>query len=60
MSTILHSFKNAEDGTQAEVVAYACGGFIVALRDLDSGDVVPSVKTFATEDAAINYAKSIV
>ena len=58
MTTILHTFTNAEDGVAAEV-AMISSGYSVVLRDLDSNGVVPVAKIFNTEAAAVAYAKEL-
>lgn len=59
MTTILHTFTNADDGVAAEV-AQISSGFSVVIRDLDADAVAPVAKIFKAEDAAVTYAKTLV
>lgn len=56
---VVKTFTNQEDGVRAEVSKIETG-YSVALRDLDSGEVVGTVLIYKELDKAIAKAKDIV
>jgi hypothetical protein len=58
MNELLLKIANHEDGVEALVFAHS-KGFIVSLRDLDSGETVSSHKIFAQEEKAFSYAHKV-
>lgn len=57
----LATFHDAEDNMTALVYASGHGGFAVALRDDDSGNIVPSITVrIPTLEAAIAKAKELL
>ena len=56
----LHTFAS-DEGTAAEVyINQQTGAFHVRLVDLDAGQALPTVTIFKGEDAAVDFAKSLI
>ncbi len=57
-ATMIKTFENEETGMAACMNNHE-DGFSVTLKDLDSGEFVPTVKIFPELETAIEYAKGI-
>jgi hypothetical protein len=57
MTTV--SFKNERLGIESSIHEHA-KGFSVSLKDLDSGNYLPSIKIFRDIEAASKYAYDLV
>lgn len=55
---ILQTFTNEFSGMQA-LVSANIKGFAVALKDLDSGETLPTIAIFPTLDRALAWAKEV-
>lgn len=53
---LLAEFANADDGVAGLVVAGINGAFNVCLKDLDSGEIVPSVTVYPPSPTAYDRA----
>jgi len=58
MTEIIATVENTADGIAADVAKIATG-YAVALRDLDSGEVLDTVRIFPTQAQALVYAQQI-
>jgi len=58
-STLIEVFQNAPEDMQSHVYENTKGKFTVTLRDLDSGEWLPTSYGFDTLGAAIAKAKQI-
>lgn len=56
---VLHTFTNPADGLESRVIRNVYGIGVI-LADTDAGRALPIIKGFATEAAAIAYARQIV
>lgn len=58
--SILTTYRNDDDGTEAVIAEHDSGGFSVTLRDLDSGEYLPIAKIYRDRERAEAWARSLV
>ena len=58
-TTIIATFNNDEAGIATIVAAIDNGRYSVVLKDIDSGEIFPSIKIYPTLDAAMVSAADI-